>query len=328
MKKLALFVACLAASSLALAEEVRTMTVAVENGQPIKVQVSNVSEISFAIEPVYTVKVTENNEEVVSGTITGEGKYLEDEVVVLSVTPNTGRYFEYWLDNGVKDFNQSHSITVKNDTEIEVVFSEDQANGYDYVDLGLSVMWATCNIGATSEEEPGDYFAWGETKPKEEYSWQTYTFYDEEYPSDGHMTKYNSTDYLPRLQPEDDAAKVNWGGAWRTPTIVEWNELFTECTWQDVNEEAGKGWKVTSKKAGFEDKSIFVPITSYYCETGFVQNRWENGDADYWASTININPEKADDVWFRIDNPNKTQGSANRFWGMPIRPVIKITEQD
>ena len=99
--------------------------------------------------------------------------------------------------------------------------------GYEYVDLGLSVKWATCNVGATTPEGYGDYFAWGETKPKDYYAWSTYKYCDS---SSLTLTKYCSKSYYGKdsfsdnktiLDSEDDAATVNWGGAWRMPTKEE-----------------------------------------------------------------------------------------------------------
>ena len=104
----------------------------------------------------------------------------------------------------------------------------------EYVDLGLSVKWATFNVGATSPEDYGDYFAWGETETKEEYTWENYkwcngTVYK--------ITKYNATDGKTILEPEDDVAQVLWGGNWRMPTIEEQTELREQCiwTWTSIN---------------------------------------------------------------------------------------------
>ena len=94
-------------------------------------------------------------------------------------------------------------------------------NGHEFVDLGLSVMWATTNIGANAPEEYGDYFAWGEVSPKETYGWKTYKYCEGSYKT---LTKYNydsskgAVDNKTVLDYSDDAARVNWGGNWRMPT--------------------------------------------------------------------------------------------------------------
>ena len=97
-----------------------------------------------------------------------------------------------------------------------------------YVDLGLSVKWATCNVGATNPEDYGDYFAWGETSPKDKYDTETYKWYDN---IDESLTKYNSeiygiVDNKYLLDVTDDAAYINWGSAWRMPTRAEIEELL------------------------------------------------------------------------------------------------------
>ena len=102
------------------------------------------------------------------------------------------------------------------------------ADGHEYVDLGLSVKWATCNVGANNPWEAGDYFAWGETEPKTEYSWATYKW---SYGTTRTLTKYcfNSergiVDNKETLELDDDAAYVNWGVKWRITTVEEWEEL-------------------------------------------------------------------------------------------------------
>ena len=122
-----------------------------------------------------------------------------------------------------------------------------EENGHEWVDLGLSVKWATCNVGATKPEEYGDYFAWGETTPKATYTKENYTY------------KEN-----PKSLPLSvDAANANWGGNWRMPTTVEIEELIENCTWTFTwTEELDLGgYKVTSKING---KSIFLPTAEVF----------------------------------------------------------------
>lgn len=107
-----------------------------------------------------------------------------------------------------------------------------QNSSIEAVDLGLSVKWANVNLGASRPEEYGDYFAWGEVKPKADYSWETYKWCKGSYDT---MTKYcyddsygynGFTDNKYTLDPENDAATVNWGGKWRMPTADEIVELI------------------------------------------------------------------------------------------------------
>ena len=135
--------------------------------------------------------------------------------------------------------------------------SQKTTNDREYVDLGLpsGTLWATCNVGASSPYEAGSYFAWGETTPKQDYSWNSYKWYNT---VTGKITKYckytkycdNSSygvvDNKTELELADDAAYVNWGKNWRMPTKAQFDELRAECTWQ----WNGSGYLVTSKKNG------------------------------------------------------------------------------
>ena len=117
-------------------------------------------------------------------------------------------------------------------------------NGHEYVDLGLpsGTLWATCNVGATKPEEYGDYFAWGETVPKDEYSWKTYKWEEYVVNNDGTykvvIKKYNNnnmygnTDNKSELDLDDDAAYANWGNNWRMPSIEQIRELRNYCDWE------------------------------------------------------------------------------------------------
>ena len=130
------------------------------------------------------------------------------------------------------------------------------SNGYGYVDLGLSVKWATYNVGATSPEEYGDYFAWGETTTKDNYSSSncpTYGLSISELQSQGYIDSEGI------LTPQYDAATANWGGNWRMPTCAELNELDTQCIWEWINTNDFKGYKVT----GPNGNSIFLPAAGY-----------------------------------------------------------------
>jgi len=150
---------------------------------------------------------------------------------------------------------------------------------HDYVDLGLSVKWATCNVGASLPEEEGDYYAWGETSTKKDYGWGTYKWC-----KDGgylNLTKYCSdrkygyngfTDDLTTLEPSDDVATVKWGNKWRMPSKEEFDELRNRCTWTWIRRNGYNGYKVT----GPNGKSIFLPAASA-CEGTEVSFRGERG---------------------------------------------------
>ena len=133
---------------------------------------------------------------------------------------------------------------------------------YEAVDLGLSVKWASMNIGANAPEEYGDYFAWGETKPKDYYDWDTYKWCKGTKPT---LTKYctysdyGTVDNKTVLDLEDDAARANWGGTWRMPTRAEQDELRTKCTWEWTTLNGVNGCKVI----GPNGNSVFLPAAGY-----------------------------------------------------------------
>ena len=193
----------------------------------------------------------------------------------------------------------------------------ESTNGVEAVDLGLSVKWANMNVGAKKASGFGTYFAWGETKSKEYYSWNTYTWSkgDSQF-----LTKYSTTDRKSQLAPVDDAASANLGGEWRMPTVDEYEELMNpdNCKWEWTSEDGVNGYKVTSKKTG---NSIFLPITGfrYY---GDVQFRAISGF--YWTSSLcTANPNKAWCLEFNFSDVKVHYGnlSSNRFSGRCIRAV-------
>ena len=209
-------------------------------------------------------------------------------------------------------------------------------NGFDYVDLGLpsGLKWATCNVGADSPEEYGYYYAWGETTPKTiAYNWNTYKWatatYHTEYLDDKWaletLTKYNtSSDYgtvdnKTVLELADDAARVNWGGAWRMPTDAEWTELCERCTWTWINFNGINGYEVKSNINGY---TIFLPGAGNYDYNGL------GGAGDigfYWSSSLNTDyPYDALDVYFSDSEiiHNILGRFDYRFRGRPVRPVL------
>ena len=184
------------------------------------------------------------------------------------------------------------------------------------VDLGLSVKWAPFNIGATSPEEYGEYFAWGETAPKSNYNWSTYKWCNG---SNTTLTKYNTmssygtVDNKTVLDPEDDAAHVNWGGSWRMPTDEEWTELRTKCTWTWTTENGVKGSKLT----GPNGKSIFLPAAGYQYDTDL---EYAGGSGYYWSSSLYTgDPFLACFVYFYSSNVGR--GDLTRYYGRSVRPV-------
>ena len=188
-------------------------------------------------------------------------------------------------------------------------------NGYSWINLGLSVRWATCNVGATNPEDYGDYFAWGETEPKEEYNWSTYKWCDG---SKYTITKYNNdssygtVDNKEELELIDDAAHVNWGGSWRMPTNAEWIELLAQCTWTWTTLNGVKGYNVISKSNG---NSIFLPVAGYRYENSLYN---VGSIGYYWSSSLYIR-SLAWGVYFFSENMGKDD--LVRSDGLSVRPV-------
>ena len=193
-------------------------------------------------------------------------------------------------------------------------------NGHEYVDLGLSVKWATCNVGATAPEEYGDYFAWGEVEPKEEYNWSTYkygTAYDQliKYCHNSSYGKDGFTDNKTVLDPEDDAVIVNWGGNWRMPTKAEQDELRNNCTWTWTSQNGVNGYKVT----GLNGNSIFLPASGSMDYDGLINIGLESV---YWSnSVIDTNLIFSSGLYF--DQEKVSWGGGARYVGLPIRPVCE-----
>ena len=187
------------------------------------------------------------------------------------------------------------------------------------VDLGLSVLWATCNVGASTPEDYGDYFAWGETTPKEQYDWSTYKYSkgagrtNIKYCTNSIYGYNGFTDNKIVLDLEDDAATVNWGGNWRMPTYVEFNELVERCTWSWITQNGVEGYKVI----GPNGNSIFLPFAGFYfCSDLSWVGRWGR----YWSSTLDINyPDTACDVNF-FESSFGWMGQT-RVFGQSVRPV-------
>ena len=195
---------------------------------------------------------------------------------------------------------------------------------HDYVDLGLSVMWATCNVGATKPEDYGDYFAWGETKPKDKYFWSNLKYCND---SDGEsFSKYNhnkpgTKDNKVRLELNDDAARANWGGSWRMPTYLEFEELLTRCNWVWTTMNGVRGYKVKSKSNG---NSIFLPATGYYIGAGYFMN---GQCSSYWSA--NITKNNTGDAWnVLIDENGHKIVDGPRHCGFPVRPVFFGTHEN
>lgn len=180
-----------------------------------------------------------------------------------------------------------------------------KVNDHEYVDLGLpsGTKWATCNIGASSPSDYGDYFAWGETTTKDTY------------------TKKNSKTYEKDLSdisgnPQYDIAHANWGGSWRMPTREEWRELIINCMWTWKNINNHNGYKIT----GPSKKSIFLPAVGYRFESSI---HYAELYGNYWSSSITKTHKNCSHALY-FDSENKGINRVSCNAGIVIRPVLNL----
>ena len=228
---------------------------------------------------------------------------------VICLTANTTYYFVACSEvEGKVTSGEVKSFTTKDFQTVGVV------------DLGLSVKWAACNVGAGKPEEAGDYFAWGETEPKASYTKDNYKWYD----SNGKLTKYcpnpeyGTVDNKTILDPEDDAATVNLGSTWRTPTRAEWQELIDNCEWTWTTYNGMNGYNVASRKKGYEGVSIFLPAAGSY--RGTLEYFGKRGI--WWSS----NCSKDGDAFIYggyNDLDIRGHGFTTRYWAHSVRPVTE-----
>ena len=175
------------------------------------------------------------------------------------------------MSDGTAPVQPSYVTTGSNRPSVPTI----QEHGHDAVDLGLSVKWATCNIGASSPEDYGDYYAWGETEIKGDYKNKTYF--------DPKQEKYHKK-LKTVLDSEDDVAHVKWGGSWRMPTVDEFKELEEKCTWTWTTQSGKKGYLVTSKTNG---NSIFLPAARFSSSSSVLSSLGgPAADGSYWSSSL------------------------------------------
>lgn len=187
------------------------------------------------------------------------------------------------------------------------------------IDLGLpsGTLWASCNVGATAPEEYGDYFAWGETEPKEVYDWSTYKWCNGRNDS---MTKYctnssyGTVDNKTELDPEDDAATANWGGDWRMPTLEQIKELYNNTAHESYTLNGVSGRRFT----GTNGNSIFLPFAGYRWDLGLYD---AGSDGGYWSSTLSGFWGQCYASGLEVDSSDAYLVSGYRGYGKSVRPV-------
>lgn len=218
-------------------------------------------------------------------------------------------YRTYYNDKGTVYYGNTHSVFIP----------------YTAVDMGLSVKWANCNLGAITEIDYGYYYAWGETTPKTNYDWSTYKYCEG---SRNKLTKYCSDIYSGNnyfvdnkniLDPEDDAAQVEWGDDWRMPTLSEINELIDSCTWIWTSKNGVSGYKITSNMPGYTDRFIFLPAAGYREGIGL---RSVGVYGCYWCKSLYTQSSEAKYL-FLISGDCGMINHTYRTCGHTVRPVCQ-----
>ena len=249
------------------------------------------------------------------------GGSLEGMGYTYKFLPFQGRILEYNLSGSL--VNVIEVVDLTEDTMLAKLsdgryYTYTRKGIHEYVDLGLSVKWATMNIGASSPEDYGDYFAWGETTAKSTYNWSTYKWCNGSYDTQTKYctsSSYGTVDNKTVLELEDDAANANWGGNWRMPTDAEWTELRTNCTWTWTTQNGVYGRKVTASNGN----SIFLPAAGYRYDSS-LSRAGSNGD--YWSSSLH---ESGPDYAWRVNfgSGNVSRRSYSRCDGQSVRAVCQ-----
>ena len=271
-----------------------------------------------------TIDPTNGSNVVTVGNSTNKVK--GGSIVYVAIAP--GRYTNFYVSahNGRKENRKNKAdITFAANVihNLGSFFIDSPMYGsHDYVDLGLpsGTLWATCNVGASKPEDYGNYYAWGETATKSTYDWSTYKWCRGSY---GTMTKYctdssyGTVDNKTVLDPEDDAAHVNWGGDWRMPTADEIDELNNEnyCTWTWITQNGVNGYKVTSVSNG---NSIFLPAAGF--RDGSSLNV-AGSYGYYWSSSLYSDYSNGA-YYMCFYSGGHNWSYFYRLYGFPVRPVL------
>lgn len=287
--------------------------------------------------------------QVVLGDMNGDGILSKNDITLLS-DGLTGKTIKY-ANPTAADFDQDGTISVRDlALLIDAILhpTTGESNGHKWVDLGLSVKWATCNVGANAPEDYGGYYAWGETSTKSSYTWNNYLAAE-----GGKMTSWNdcgtSKDPLANYvyptetsisTTQHDVAHTNWGGEWRMPTFAEQTELRKNCYWQwtknyngtykagyivyKAKAESDKGkysYSYTAPTATYSlrDTHIFLPASGY--QSG--STLFNNGSTGYYWSANPTTGSAADVFTLNFDNSLVLWLSFFRSDGYSIRPVTE-----
>lgn len=251
------------------------------------------------------------------GIISLKNKSDNEGIIVTAIMKYSGGIdlitaADYWISGN------KITYIVSNDREILKIKRDENNAQHTYIDLGLpsGTLWATCNVGANYPWEYGDYFAWGETKPKTEYSMANY-----KYAKENKLIKYNDktiygyngfADWITQLEPMDDAAYQNWGSDWCMPTQNQCKELIDNCNWSWVNINDVNGYEIKGRNGN----TIFLPAAGSVSESEPVNKA--NIKGYYWSSTYNY---EARFLSFTLTQKIIDYFFSFRQTGLAIRPV-------
>ena len=218
--------------------------------------------------------------------------------IITDLQPNTTYYVRAYATNSIgTNYSKTLGITTKDYPDVGEI------NGYEYVDLGLpsGLKWATYNVGATSPEMPGGYYAWGELETKDYYGTD------------------NSYTYNVELEdisgdPQYDVARAEWGSTWRMPKVNEMNELMSYCTYEEIDINGREVYKLTSKINGC---SIILPRAGYKIST---YHHYYNATVCYWSSTP-YQSSLNNRAYGRDGYGCGSCSTPERYMGFTIRPV-------
>ena len=238
-------------------------------------------------------------------TILGKNEEDDAEVTVLDVVPQKKRSSSQRKQRTESELGASQKTRRTSARSLESI-TDRQISGHEYVDLGLSVMWATCNVGAVKPEDYGDYFAWGETSPKSDYDCIHYNY------NKGEKLALGRTS-------SEDAARANWGGNWRIPTNIECQELVDKCKWIWATQGGHSGCKIV----GPNGNSIFLPAAGFCYSKNF---NYCDSRGLYWSATaIGGYKNRAYHIGFGCGyNYCDDYGCDN---GLTIRPVSEVKDR-
>ena len=257
----------------------------------------------------------------------------EDAVAKINVIEGTKSSYVVLLPNAEADVdlksNTSKKVTFDGGVEANKIYykfisdkeyspliwedykdENNEINGHEYVDLGLSsgLLWATCNVGASSPEEYGNYYAWGETTTKAEYT-------DE---NSLHIGK-NMDGVDISGDEQYDAATANWGDNWRMPRYTDFEELVNECTWTWIAQNGVNGFNIT----GPNGNSIFLPAAGFRYYNAEEVEPSAGIICVYWNSKPS-SEDFAYCIYFASEEHEDLRITLPRACGASVRPVITI----